>query len=137
MSNDLKSLQASLAKKYGDHCLVLGTESDDEYNLKLAGKSRAPYYKKSGDTEYKSLALEPEIVTIDSPSTETSGTLIASQLDILKASNNNYISFNNEEYYLFDKEHTEGYLTYSHVGIRNGIHYIKTITVNVSTAAWT
>ena len=33
MSNDLKSLQVSLAKKYGDHCLVLGTESDDEYNL--------------------------------------------------------------------------------------------------------
>ena len=118
----------------GNKSLYLG--ADEEYDIKLKGKSKAPKYKKWNETEYKSLALEPEVVTIDSSSTETSGTLIASQLDILKASNNNYISFNNEEYYLFDKG-PEGYLTYSHVGIESGVHYIKTITVELSTAAWT
>lgn len=33
MANDLKTLQNALAKKYGDRCLVLGTDSDDEYDL--------------------------------------------------------------------------------------------------------
>lgn len=125
----------AVTQTIGNKSLYFG--ADEEYDLKFIGKSKAPYYKKWNETEYKSLALEPEIVTINDPSTTTSGTLIASQLDILKASDNNYISFNNEEYYLFDKEHTQGYLTYSHVGIKNGIHYIKTITVNVSTAEWT
>lgn len=125
----------SVTQTIGNKSLYLGI--DEEYDLKLKGKSKAPYYKKWNETTYKSLALEPEIVTIDSPSTATSGTLIASQLDVLKASDQNYISFNNEEYYLFDKGHTEGYLTYSHVGIENSIHYIKTITVTLSTAAWT
>lgn len=78
-----------------------------------------------------------QAVTIDQPSTDTSGTLTSEQLTTLQASNQNYISFNNEEYYLFDKGHTEGYLTYSHVGIENGTHYIKTITVTISTLAWT
>lgn len=125
----------SVTQTIGNKSLYLG--ADEEYDLKFIGKSKAPQYKKWNETKYKSLALESEIVTIDSPSTATSGTLIASQLDILKASDNNYISFNNEEYYLFDKGHTEGYLTYSHVGIENGIHYIKTITITISTAAWT
>lgn len=139
-SKTYKILSAGIAidpvtQTIGNKSLYLG--ADEEYDLKFIGKSKSPSYKKWNETEYKSLALEPEIVTIDSPSTDTSGTLIASQLDILKASDNNYISFNNEEYYLFDKEHTEGYLTYSHVGIRNDIHYIKTITVTLSTGAWT
>ena len=143
-NNNYNILSAEIAidsatNTIGDKSLYLG--ADNEYDLKLKGKSRTPYYKKSGDTEYKPLALEPEVVTIHSD-TETSGTtgiLSADSINILKASDDNYIILNNQEYYLSDKFKTEGYLTYSNVSIENDIHYIKTIRINISNNAglWT
>ena len=114
--------------------------------LKLVGNTTRPKYSNTlSQDDGVELALlsdvqaagVPIMVTIDQPASATSGTLTDNQFTTLQASNQNYISFNNEEYYLFDKEHTEGYLTYSHVGIENNIHYIKTITINVSTGEWT
>ena len=75
-------------------------------------------------------------VTIDAPATATQGTLTATQLGILEASETNYIMFNNEKYYLMDKQHTSGSLTYSHVGADNQINHIKTFTITLSNLTW-
>lgn len=72
----------------------------------------------------------------DVPSAATNGTLTEIQLATLQASDSNYIMFNNEKYYLNDKGHTEGYLTYSHVGAQSDEIYLKTITITISTRAW-
>lgn len=76
-------------------------------------------------------------VTIDSPSTAIEGTLTIDQLDILTSGDSNFIMFNNEKYYLNDKGHEEGFLTYSHTGYSNGTNIIKTITITISTRGWT
>lgn len=120
--------------------VFVGSKNGD---IILRGKGKRPRYG-TNSLQNVELALlsdiqsasGPVIVTIDQPSTATSGTLTEEQLTTLQASNQNYISFNNEEYYLFDKGHTEGYLTYSHVGIENNTHYIKTITITISTRGW-
>ena len=75
-------------------------------------------------------------VTIDAPATATQGTLTATQLGILEASETNYIMFNHEKYYLMDKQHTSGSLTYSHVGADNQINHIKTFTITLSNLTW-
>lgn len=77
-----------------------------------------------------------QVVNIDSPATATNGTLTAAQLATLQASDQNYIMFNHEKYYLGDKGHQEGFLTYSHVGYENGSHFLKSITITISTLAW-
>lgn len=77
-----------------------------------------------------------QVVNIDSPAEATNGTLTAAQLAILQASDQNYIMFNHEKYYLGDKGHQEGFLTYSHVGYENGSHFLKSITITISTLAW-
>ena len=77
-----------------------------------------------------------QVVNIDSSATATNGTLTAAQLATLQASDQNYIMFNNEKYYLGDKGHQEGFLTYSHVGYENGSHFLKSITITISTLAW-
>lgn len=78
-----------------------------------------------------------EYITIDQPSSATSGTLQAAQLTTLQASDDNYIIFNNELYRLNDKQTNMGYLVYSHVG-EDSTHnfYIKCITITLSTLAW-
>lgn len=77
-----------------------------------------------------------QVVNIDSPAAATNGTLTAAQLATLQASDQNYIMFNHEKYYLGDKGHQEGFLTYSHVGYENGSHFLKSITITISTLAW-
>lgn len=75
-------------------------------------------------------------VVITGPSTATQGTLSTSNLNKLVNSEIAYIIFNNEKYYLEDKGHTAGYLTYSHVGYENAAHILKTITITINTGAW-
>ena len=75
-------------------------------------------------------------VTINAPATATQGTLTATQLGILEASETNYIMFNHEKYYLMDKQHTSGSLTYSHVGADNQVNHIKTFTITLSNLTW-
>lgn len=70
------------------------------------------------------------------PASATNGTLTAEQLTLLQSSENNYIMFQHEKYYLEDKGHVEGYITYTHTGYENGTYWIKSITITISTRAW-
>lgn len=76
------------------------------------------------------------VVNITSPAEAVNGTITAAQLATLQKSNMNMIMFNHEVFTLMDKGHTEGFLTYTHVGIENDLIYIKTFTITVSTLAW-
>lgn len=75
-------------------------------------------------------------VLIDAPETATSGTLTVEQLTTLQAGDANFLMFNNEKYYLNDKGHVAGYLTYSHTGYENNTPIIKTITITINTRGW-
>jgi len=81
-------------------------------------------------------AVQSLQVLITSPASATSGTLTQTQLDTLQASENNYIMFNNEKYYLNDKGHNAGYLGYSHIGYENSKMILKNITITISTLGW-
>ena len=70
------------------------------------------------------------------PASATNGTLTVEQLALLQSSENNYIMFQHEKYYLEDKGHVEGYITYTHTGYENSTYWIKSITITVSTRAW-
>lgn len=76
------------------------------------------------------------VVNIDAKPEATNGTLTAAQLATLQKSNMNMVMFNHEVFNLMDKGHTEGFLTYSHVGIENDVMYIKTFTITISTKGW-
>lgn len=67
----------------------------------------------------------------------TSGTLTAGEYHLLTETDSNYILFNNECYYLADKEHTAGMLTYVHNGYNGDTGTIKYFNITVSTRAWT
>mgnify|MGYP004541299889 CR=1 FL=1 len=75
-------------------------------------------------------------VVLSDPSTAIKGTLTADQLATLQASNNNYIVFNNELYYLADKQHTTGILSYTHTGWDGSAVMTKSINITISTKAW-
>ncbi len=67
----------------------------------------------------------------------TSGTLTIDEYSTLTSSNSNYILFNNECYYLADKQHTAGMLTYAHTGYNGGDGVTKYFNITTSTRAWT
>lgn len=72
----------------------------------------------------------------DVPAEATNGTLTGAQLTTLQSYDGNYIMFNHEKYYLQDKGHVEGYLTYTHTGYENNQMWLKSITVTIATKAW-
>lgn len=80
------------------------------------------------------LPLGGEKVSLTFPAGASEGTITADQLTTLQASEANYIEMVNDKelYYLNDNGHTEGFLTYSHVGIENSKATIKTLTITVS-----
>lgn len=80
------------------------------------------------------LPLGGEKVSLTFPAGASEGTITADQLTTLQASDANYIEMVNDKelYYLNDNGHTDGYLTYSHVGIENSKATIKTLTITVS-----
>lgn len=80
------------------------------------------------------LPLGGEKVSLTFPAGASEGTITAEQLAVLQASESNYIEMVNDKelYYLNDNGHTDGYLTYSHVGIENSKATIKTLTITVS-----
>lgn len=69
----------------------------------------------------------------DLPDTATNGTITQEQLDKLKQFEANYIIFKDEIYTPQDKMSDEGYLTYTHVTVEQGV---KTITITLSTKAF-
>lgn len=80
------------------------------------------------------LPLGGEKVALTFPAGASEGTITEEQLAKLQASESNYIEMVNDKelYYLNDNGHTEGFLTYSHVGIENSKATIKTLTITVS-----
>lgn len=80
------------------------------------------------------LPLGGEKVSLTFPAGASEGTITADQLSKLQANESNYIEMVNDKelYYLNDNGHTDGYLTYSHVGIENSKATIKTLTITVS-----
>lgn len=75
-------------------------------------------------------------VTLSNPSTATNGTLTELELSTLLASNLNFIIFNNEIYYLADKGHTEGIVSYTHNGWNGAAIQNKSINITLSTREW-
>lgn len=75
-----------------------------------------------------------EKVSINAPKGASQGVVTTTQLATLQKNNANYIEMVNDKelYYLNDNGHTDGYLTYSHVGIENSKATIKTLTITVS-----
>lgn len=89
------------------------------------------------DEDYKNTMGIPSAVEFDNfPETATQGNLTEEQLVILQHSENNYIMFNHEKFYLMDIGHTEGFLTYGHIGVENNVFMIKAISITISTRAW-
>lgn len=66
----------------------------------------------------------------------TNGTLTDEQLATLQSYDGNYIMFNHEKYYLQDKGHIEGYLTYTHTGYEHNQMWLKSITITIATKTW-
>ena len=75
-------------------------------------------------------------IGVGSPSSTTQGTLTQTQLETLQANEDNYVMFQHEKYYLNDKGHTEGCLTYTHTGYENNTYWIKSITITINTLEW-
>ena len=76
-------------------------------------------------------------ITISAPQSDDSGYITAEQLATLQASDQNYIIFANEIYRLEDKQHTAGFLIYSHVGQDNSkTIFIKEISITIATRVW-
>ena len=122
-----------------------GSETYTEYNdtgiIKLeAGTIKGIYSfpDKSG-----TIALLDDVsgggataVEITSPASATNGTLTDDQYSTLQASDSNYIKFNNEYYYLADKGHTEGIISYTHNGWNGNANQTKSINITTATKAW-
>lgn len=75
-----------------------------------------------------------EKVQLTFPVGATNGTLTDEQLSTLQVNYQSCIEMVNDKeiYTLNDNGHTDGYLTYSHVGIENGKTTIKILTITVS-----
>lgn len=80
--------------------------------------------------------LIEKVEITDVPETATQGTLSEAQLTTLQNDAAAYIMFNHEKFYLMDEGHTEGFLTYSHVGVDSDVIHIKTITITINTRGW-
>lgn len=80
--------------------------------------------------------LIEKVMINDVPVTATQGTLTEAQLTTLQNDAAAYIMFNHEKFYLMDEGHTEGFLTYSHVGVDSDVIHIKTITITINTRGW-
>lgn len=91
--------------------------------------------------QLKSVIISDETFIVDldntTPSGATSGTLTEEQFNTLNNNHNVCIKFNNEYYYLADKGHTEGILSYTHQGWNGDAMQDKSINITTNTLAWT
>lgn len=67
----------------------------------------------------------------------TNGTLTQLQLDFLQNKKGNMIMVEHELYRLGSDGYNPGFLTYYHVGITGTTQHIKTLSITLSTRAWT
>lgn len=69
-------------------------------------------------------------------SSSTNGTLAQEIVDALKVADMAIVTFNNENYYKADNQHTTGKLVFSYVGYEESKLIIKTITITIATKGW-
>lgn len=79
---------------------------------------------------------EVQYVTL-TPSTATQGTLTVTQWNTLQVNKGNCIMLNNEIYRLADNQNVSGLITYVHTGWDGTARKDKSISITVSTKAWT
>lgn len=78
----------------------------------------------------------PDVIITGVPESAVQGTLTQEQIEMLLANDKSRIIFNNEYYYLNDKFHKNGVLTYTHSGYNeSGID--KYLNITVTTRGWT
>lgn len=110
--------------------------------VKREGMGRAAMTPRISDTytqaiDAKIAAAARKYITINAPSTSTSGQLTEEQLTTLQSDTQAYIQFNNEYYYPMDIQHTAGYLSYSHTGADDSQNItVKVLTVTINTRGW-
>nr|DAI55033.1 MAG TPA: hypothetical protein [Caudoviricetes sp.] len=78
-----------------------------------------------------------EILDLNVVPGATSGTLTQLQLDFLQNKKGNMIMVDHELYRLGSDGYNPGFLTYYHVGITGTTQHIKTVSITLSTRAWT
>lgn len=77
----------------------------------------------------------PDVIITGVPESAVQGTLTQEQIEMLLANDKSRIIFNNEYYYLNDKFHKNGVLTYTHSGYdETGID--KYLNITVTTRDW-
>lgn len=129
-----------------DYTKVQGKLSAGD-GVKLSGNNISADYAKVQKklTAGEGIAIENEVikatgngkeVTVSLPEGGTSGTLDETQFNTLIASDNNWVSVNNERYILMDKEHTPGIRVYTHDGL-SGLGTVKYLSLTVNTRAFT
>ena len=77
--------------------------------------------------------LIEKVMINDVPTTATQGTLTEAQLATLQNDAAAYIMFNHEKFYLMDEGHTEGFLTYSHVGVDSNCNCLNMNNIAIYT----
>lgn len=86
------------------------------------------------DNQLNSLKA-PDVIITGVPESAVQGTLTQEQIEMLLANDKSRIIFNNEYYYLNDKFHKNGVLTYTHSGYNeSGID--KYLNITVTTRGW-
>lgn len=86
------------------------------------------------DNQLNSLKA-PDVIITGVPESAVQGTLTQEQIEMLLANDKSRIIFNNEYYYLNDKFHKNGVLTYTHSGYdETGID--KYLNITVTTRDW-
>ena len=86
------------------------------------------------DNQLNSLKA-PNVIITGVPESAVQGTLTQEQIEMLLANDKSRIIFNNEYYYLNDKFHKNGVLTYTHSGYDDaGID--KYLNITVTTREW-
>lgn len=108
-----------------------GTPGDSAYQIWLNNGHTGTEIEFLNWLKSSDVAIIPNV-----PETATEGTLTADQISTANTNENSYIMFNHEKYYLMDKGHKEGYITYTHVGYENNIMMLKSFTITLSTGAW-
>lgn len=78
-----------------------------------------------------------EILELNVVPGATNGTLTQLQLDFLQNKKGNMIMVEHELYRLGSDGYNPGFLTYYHVGITGTTQHIKTLSITISTRAWT
>lgn len=132
-SNDGITVRSKGTVQYQDNTT---TEITSEIDLPIFGDSED--ISIDADAQNENVHIKGvEYIVLTLPASVENGTLTQAQYSQLVNKKGNVLVVNNECYRLEDKGHEEGFLTYTHVGITGTQQYIKTLTITISTYAFT